>query len=70
MKTEWQRYLKYLLLWTVTHQEEECKGMSPACFDEFCDNDDEPEYYDENLDYDTLGVDLETMLNNWENCDD
>lgn len=43
---QYERYLKYLLLWVGTHNEDCYADMSPACYDEFCDNDDEPEYYD------------------------
>lgn len=36
---QWKHYLKYLLQWANEHSSMEYKGMSPACFDEFCDND-------------------------------
>ena len=45
-KIQWNHYLKYLLVWANEHSDMKCKGMSPACFDEFCDNDDD-DYYDE-----------------------
>lgn len=37
---EWQRYLNYLADWIFSHIGEENKGMSPACYDEWKDNDD------------------------------
>ena len=37
----WDRYLQYLKDWAETHKEIGCEGMSPACYDEFCENDDE-----------------------------
>lgn len=45
-KIQWNHYLKYLLQWANDHSDMKYKGMSPACFDEFCDNDDD-DYYDE-----------------------
>lgn len=60
---EYDRYLKYLIVWVLNHKELGCVGMSPACFDEFCDNDDD-DYYD-NLDYDSISVDVENLLNEW-----
>lgn len=65
---EYDRYLKYLIVWVLSHKELGCVGMSPACFDEFCDNDDD-DYYD-NLDYDSISIDMESLLNEWENEDD
>lgn len=38
---QWDRYLEYLKNWVETHSEIGCEGMSPACYDEFCENDDE-----------------------------
>lgn len=38
---QWDRYLQYLKNWAETHSEIGCEGMSPACYDEFCENDDE-----------------------------
>lgn len=38
---QWDRYLEYLKNWAETHSEIGCEGMSPACYDEFCENDDE-----------------------------
>jgi hypothetical protein len=35
------------MLWANDHDEYCYEGMSPACYDEFCENDDEPEYYNE-----------------------
>lgn len=40
---QWKRYIKYLKMWSLDHQDDCYEGMSPACYDEFCDNDDEPE---------------------------
>lgn len=44
-KEQWTRYIKYLMLWANDHDNYCYEGMSPACYDEFCENDDEPEYY-------------------------
>ena len=41
--TQWERYLKYLMMWILDHRDNCYEGMSPACYDEFCDNDDEVE---------------------------
>lgn len=65
---EYSRYLKYLIIWVLNHKGLGCAGMSPACFDEFCDNDDD-DYYD-NLDYDSISIDMESLLNEWENDND
>ena len=35
---EWERYCKYLFEWTINHLSDDNKGMSPACFDEWRDN--------------------------------
>ncbi len=37
---EWERYCKYLFEWTINHLSDDNKGMSPACFDEWRDNED------------------------------
>ncbi len=63
--TQWERYLKYLMLWTLEHQEEYYEGMSPACYNEFCDNDDEPEYYEEQLDYAKIERDCKETIRHW-----
>lgn len=34
----WQRYIAYLKEWAETHSGEEFAGMSPACYDEWLDN--------------------------------
>ena len=34
----WQRYISYLKEWAETHSGEEFTGMSPACYDEWLDN--------------------------------
>ena len=36
---KWEYYISYLMLWAEDHKDSEFEGMSPACFDEFCDND-------------------------------
>ena len=33
-----KRYLNYLMSWIADHHEDEFKGCSPACFDEWLDN--------------------------------
>lgn len=33
--TDWDKYLRYLNTWVQDHMDESCKGMSPACFDEW-----------------------------------
>lgn len=43
--TDWQKYIKYLKNWAKEHSGEEFEGMSPACYDEFCDNELEDEAY-------------------------
>ena len=35
---EWNKYLEYLNEWAKSHSSIEFYGMSPACFDEWCDN--------------------------------
>lgn len=35
-----ERYLNYLLNWVIDHHDCEYAGMSPACFEEWCDNED------------------------------
>ena len=37
---EWERYCKYLFEWTINHISDDNKGISPACFDEWRDNED------------------------------
>ena len=32
----WSRYINYLIGWAMDHADEECEGMSPACYDEWC----------------------------------
>lgn len=34
----WQAYLNYLVEWVFNHQGDEFAGMTPACYDEFCEN--------------------------------
>ncbi len=38
---EWQRYLNYLAEWVFTHIGEEFSGMSPVCFNEWRDNEEQ-----------------------------
>lgn len=40
---EWTAYLEYLKEWALTHSGVEYYGMSPACFDEWSDNEAEEE---------------------------
>jgi len=35
----WEYYITYLMRWAEDHKSAEFEGMSPAGFDEFCDND-------------------------------
>ena len=37
----WQRYIAYLKEWAETHSDEAFAGMSPACYDEWLDNEGE-----------------------------
>lgn len=63
-KARWQRYLKYLTLWVLDHQGSEYEQMSPACYDEFCDNDDQDENYDD-INYDVIEKDLSKLVEKW-----
>ena len=36
----WSRYIDYLIEWAFEHYFEEYEGMSPACYDEWCDTED------------------------------
>lgn len=36
----WARYINYLIEWAFGHSGEDFDGMSPACYDEWCDNED------------------------------
>lgn len=31
----WECYLRYLTQWAIDHWDDKCKGMSPACYDEW-----------------------------------
>ena len=33
----WARYIDYLIEWAFDHSSEDYDGMSPACYDEWCD---------------------------------
>ena len=35
----WEYYITYLMQWAEDHKDSVFEGMSPACFDEFCEND-------------------------------
>lgn len=37
-RNEWNAYLKYLTDWIEFHKESEFHGMSPACFNEWEEN--------------------------------
>lgn len=41
--SEWERYINYLSQWVICHNDEACEGMSPACFEEWRDNEDAEE---------------------------
>lgn len=45
----WKLYIEYLKQWAEDHSDEECEGMSPACYDEWVDN----EFY-EDIDEDLI----------------
>lgn len=34
----WGRYIDYLINWALDHYGDENDGMSPVCYDEWCDN--------------------------------
>lgn len=63
-KKQWDRYIKYLIFWAIDHQGKEYAGMTPVCFDEFCDNesDNDKEWYDNALDYDEMQADLNDLV--------
>ena len=42
-----ERYLNYLSNWIFNHHDEECAGMSPACFEEWRDNEDNDENWED-----------------------
>ena len=37
-KDKWKKYINYLKEWIEVHSDPMSEGMSPACYDEFCDN--------------------------------
>lgn len=41
--SHWNNYIEYLKDWATQHIEEENEGMSPACYEEFLDNEYEEE---------------------------
>ena len=44
-----KRYLNYLMSWIADHHEDEFKGCSPACFDEWLDNEYEEDEEDDDV---------------------
>lgn len=50
-----ERYLNYLMSWIADHHEDEFKGCSPACFDEWLDN--EYEENEEDIDDENVSED-------------
>lgn len=40
----WSQYIRYLRQWTTDHRKGAFYGMSPVCFDEWCDNEGSEEY--------------------------
>lgn len=45
--SHWNNYIEYLKDWATQHIEEENEGMSPACYEEFLDNEYEEEEEEE-----------------------
>ena len=45
--TQWEKYIEYLKQWVEDHKEESFEGMSPACFDEWEENEEEAMPIDE-----------------------
>ena len=41
--SDWQRYIAYLHEWADSHADESYGGMSPVCYDEWLDNEEEEE---------------------------
>jgi hypothetical protein len=39
-EVRWSRYINYLIEWAMEHSSIEYDGMSPVCYDEWCDNED------------------------------
>ena len=37
IEVKWQEYIEYLHEWALDHEDVVFSGMSPVCFDEFCD---------------------------------
>ena len=63
---QWERYIKYLIIWAIDHEDIAYEDMSPACYDEFCENDDESEYYNDMLDYPKMESDFYKLIKKWE----
>lgn len=38
MSNNWNNYIEYLKVWAEQHKAKEYEGMSPDCYDEFLDN--------------------------------
>lgn len=45
--SDWNRYCLYLIRWANDHGGPEYEGMSPVCYDEWCDYEDEMEEEDD-----------------------
>lgn len=45
--SRWERYINYLSSWVLSHNDEACDGMSPKCYDEWCDNEDNDEDWED-----------------------
>ena len=69
-KRQWERYIKHLLLWAIAYEDKMYEYNSPACYDEFCENDDEPEYYNNELDYNLIRRDFNKRIDKWEKNND
>lgn len=41
--TSWNNYIEYLIKWAEAHKGIEFEGMSPVCYDEFLENEEEEE---------------------------
>lgn len=40
----WERYIRYLVEWAVSHSSEDYEGMTPASYDEWCACEDGEEF--------------------------
>lgn len=41
---KWERYIRYLVEWAVSHSSEDYEGMTPASYDEWCACEDGEEF--------------------------